>query len=82
MQDIYDWIDSRQDELVEELQVFLRQPSISAQKIGLKECAAMVQGMMAKAGISDVQVLPAPGGPEVVIGGVPVSYTHLRAHET
>jgi acetylornithine deacetylase/succinyl-diaminopimelate desuccinylase-like protein len=70
MQDIYDWIEAHQDEVVEELRVLLRQPSISAQKIGLEECAAMVHEMMVKAGISQVQTLPAPGGPEVVIGQV------------
>jgi len=71
MDDIYSWIDARQDELVEELQQLLRQPSISAQKIGLEECAAMVQQMMLDAGVSDVQVLPTPGGPAVVYGCVP-----------
>ena len=39
MHDIYEWIDARQDALVAELQELLRQPSISAQKIGLDECA-------------------------------------------
>jgi acetylornithine deacetylase/succinyl-diaminopimelate desuccinylase-like protein len=71
MNDIYAWIDAHQDEMVEELQRLLQQPSISAQQIGLEECAIMVQDMMLTAGISDVQIYPTPGGPEVVYGRVP-----------
>ncbi len=71
MNDIYAWIDAHQDELVEELQRLLQQPSISAQKVGLEECAVMVQDMMLKAGIGDVQIYPTPGGPEVVYGRLP-----------
>ncbi len=47
MDDIYAWIDAHRDELVAELQTLLRQPSISAQKIGLDECAALLRGQMA-----------------------------------
>ena len=43
MQDIYDWIDAHRAELVTELQELLRQPSISAQKIGLVECAELLK---------------------------------------
>jgi acetylornithine deacetylase/succinyl-diaminopimelate desuccinylase-like protein len=66
MQDIYHWIDTHRDELVAELQEFLRQPSISAQKIGLDECAALLQRQMIADGLSNTQLLPVPGGPNLV----------------
>ena len=71
MKDIYAWIDAHEEEMVEELQRLLQQPSISAQKIGLEACAIMVRDMMRDAGISDLQIYPTPGGPEVVYGCVP-----------
>jgi acetylornithine deacetylase/succinyl-diaminopimelate desuccinylase-like protein len=66
MQDIYHWIDIHRDELVAELQEFLRQPSISAQKIGLDECAALLQRQMIADGLPNTQLLPVPGGPNLV----------------
>ena len=38
MQDIYDWIDAHAGEAIADLQELVRQPSISAQKVGLEEC--------------------------------------------
>ena len=60
MQDIYDWIDSHRDELVAELQTLLRQPSISAQKIGLDECAALLRSQSASRGTTSSTWFPAP----------------------
>ena len=39
MQPIYDWIDQHADECIGDLQRFVQQPSISAQNIGLRDCA-------------------------------------------
>lgn len=68
MQAIYTWIDDHRDEIIAELQDLVRQPSISAQDVGLDECAAMVHNLMLEAGIPDVRTLPTPGGPAVVYG--------------
>jgi len=66
MQDIYNWIDARQDELVAELQTLLRQPSISAQKIGLEECADLLLGQMINDGLTNTRRIPVPGGPDLL----------------
>ncbi|MHA3977056.1 M20/M25/M40 family metallo-hydrolase [Halovulum sp. GXIMD14794] len=67
MQEIYDYIDAHADEFVADLQRFVRQPSISAQGIGLEECAALVQDMMHADGLpADLHALPE--GPPVVFG--------------
>mgnify|MGYP003887537655 FL=1 len=46
MQAIYDWIDANADECIKDLQTFVQQPSISAQNIGLRECATLIRDMM------------------------------------
>lgn len=66
MQEIYNWIDEHRDELVAELQELLRQPSISAQKIGQAECAALLQRQMIDDGLENTRLLPVPGGPDIV----------------
>ena len=43
MQPIYDWIDAHVDECVQDLQRLVQQPSVSAQEIGLRECASLVR---------------------------------------
>jgi hypothetical protein len=43
MQAIYDWIDANADECVRDLQTFVQQPSISAQNVGLRECATLIR---------------------------------------
>lgn len=68
MQDIYDWIDARQDEIVAELQLLLRQPSISAQNVGLAECAALLRHQMEDNGVTDARILPVPNAPAIVYG--------------
>ena len=66
MQDIYDWIEEHRDEEVAELQELLRQPSISAQNIGLDECAELLKRQMLDNGMTNVRRLPVPGGPDLV----------------
>jgi len=66
MQEIYNWIEERQDEQVAELQELLRQPSISAQKIGLDECADLLKRQMLDNGIANVRRILVPGGPDIV----------------
>lgn len=65
---VLDHLDGNADEAIETLRTLLRQKSISAQKIGLPECARLLQKQMIEAGISDAHILPTDGGPEVVLG--------------
>jgi acetylornithine deacetylase/succinyl-diaminopimelate desuccinylase-like protein len=68
MKDVIDFINAHEQEAVEDLQALLRQPSISAQNIGLEPCAKLLRDLMVKDGILDTQILPTDGGPDVVIG--------------
>jgi acetylornithine deacetylase/succinyl-diaminopimelate desuccinylase-like protein len=71
MQDIYDWIDANADECVRDLQRFVRQPSISAQDVGLRECAELVREMMHDDGL--------PAELHELEEGPPVVFGHLEA---
>jgi acetylornithine deacetylase/succinyl-diaminopimelate desuccinylase-like protein len=64
---VFDWIDAHEDEAVRDLQRLVQQPSISAQNIGLEECAALVVEMMHADGL-DATAHALAGGPPVVIG--------------
>ncbi|CAN5797189.1 M20/M25/M40 family metallo-hydrolase [soil metagenome] len=66
MQDIYDYIDAGRDRAVVDLQTFLRQPSISAQHVGLAECARLLRDQLLDHGIDDTRIMPTDGGPEIV----------------
>ncbi len=68
MNEVITFIRAHQQEAIEDLQTLLRQPSISAQNIGLEPCARMLRDEMVKDGITDTQILATEGGPEVVIG--------------
>ena len=70
MQPIYDWIDAHAAEAVADLQRFVRQPSISAQNVGLEDCARLVQEMMAADGLP-AEMYPLEGGPPVIFGELP-----------
>lgn len=78
MQDIYDWIDARRNVLVAELQTLLHQPSISAQKIGLDECAALLRDLWMANGLHNTQVLPVPGAPSIVYATEPAALADAR----
>ncbi len=67
MQDIYDYIDAHSDEYVRDLQTLVRQPSISAQNVGLRECADLVLKLMHDDGL-DARLHELDGGPPVIIG--------------
>ena len=71
MQPIYDWIDAHADECVRDLQRFVQQPSISAQNVGLRECAALVREMMHDDGL--------PAELHELDEGPPVVFGHLEA---
>lgn len=67
---VLDWIDAHQQEAILDLQRLVQQPSISAQGIGLEECASLVVDMMQTDGL-DAKAYPLAGGPPVVIGYMP-----------
>ena len=64
-------VDADIDALIEDLQTLIRQPSVSAKKQGLEECASLVARIMAKAGInSEVLHLDDRSIPPIVYGEV------------
>jgi acetylornithine deacetylase/succinyl-diaminopimelate desuccinylase-like protein len=71
MQPIYDWIDAHAEECVRDLQRLVRQPSISAQGVGLRECATLVRDMMHEDGL--------PAEFHELKEGPPVVFGHLKA---
>jgi acetylornithine deacetylase/succinyl-diaminopimelate desuccinylase-like protein len=78
MQDIYDWIDAHRDEIIAELQELLRQPSISAQNIGLEECAELLKRQMLADGIGTTQILPVEDAPPIVYATVPAAQADAK----
>mgnify|MGYP000983958655 FL=1 len=64
------WIDEHVDEAIADLQKLVQQPSISAQGIGLDECADLVVEMMHADGLP-ATAYELEGGPPCVIGHVP-----------
>lgn len=71
MQAIYDWIDANADECIRDLQAFVQQPSVSAQNIGLRECATLIRDMMRTDGL--------PADFHELAKGPPVVFGHLQA---
>jgi acetylornithine deacetylase/succinyl-diaminopimelate desuccinylase-like protein len=69
MRDIYQYIDDHRDEILGDFFTFLRQPSISAQKIGLDECCDLLMRLMAKDGLP-VRKMPVDGGPPIVFSEI------------
>lgn len=70
MKEIYDYIDAHADEYVADLQTFVQQPSVSAQDIGLRDCAALIRDMMHRDGLP-AEFHELEKGPPVVYGEVP-----------
>lgn len=69
LEQVYTYIDAHRDAFVEDLRKFLRQPSVSAENLGLEECADVLAGLMRDAGF-DVAVMPVAGAGPVVFGEV------------
>ena len=63
-------IDALREDAVAGLQALLRQPSISAQGVGLEACAELLRSQIVAAGVPDTRVLPTDGGPPVVVARV------------
>ena len=58
------YIDKNLEKNLEELKRYVAQPSISAQNLGLKECAAMVKEMLEKRGFT-AEIMATDGAPVV-----------------
>ncbi|MFW6116333.1 MAG: M20/M25/M40 family metallo-hydrolase [bacterium] len=67
MDRVFKYIDDNSAKFVRDLQILLRQPSISAQDIGLTECADLLVRLMNKSGVPS-RAVPATEGPPVVFG--------------
>jgi acetylornithine deacetylase/succinyl-diaminopimelate desuccinylase-like protein len=65
---VFAYIDAHAEEAVADLRRFLRQPSVSAQNIGLEPCAELLRELMLEDGVRDVEILPTDGGPQVILG--------------
>jgi acetylornithine deacetylase/succinyl-diaminopimelate desuccinylase-like protein len=68
MKDIYRYVDENRDRFLGELFLLLKQPSISAQDRGVKECAQLLRRQMEEIGIP-ARVLPTAGHP-IVFGEI------------
>jgi hypothetical protein len=62
---IYDEITKRHDETVARLQAWIKQPSISAENIGMAEGAAMMRQLALDAGFQNAEIIPTKGHPGV-----------------
>jgi len=62
---IYEYIDSNLDAHIAALQRWLRQPSISAQSVGIAEMAEMLRGDLENLGFAEAELVPTDGHPGV-----------------
>lgn len=63
--EVYAHIDEHQEEHLAHLQRWLRQPSISAQNVGIAEMAEMVRSDLEGLGFSETEIVPTSGHPGV-----------------
>jgi acetylornithine deacetylase/succinyl-diaminopimelate desuccinylase-like protein len=66
---VFEYVDAHVDEFVERLRTLCRQPSISAQNVGLLETAAMVEQLASDAG-AQTQRVELDGGPPIIYGRI------------
>ena len=62
---VYDHIDERFDEHVAKVQELIRQPSISSENRGIRECAQLIRGYFEKLGCVDAELAETSGNPVV-----------------
>lgn len=70
MNDLFRYIDSHADAFIHDLQRLCRQPSISAQGVGVEECAELLVAQMQARGIA-ARIEPIAGGPPLVAAETP-----------
>ena len=66
---VYEYIDSNSKRFIDDLVRLVRQPSVSARKEGMQECAEIVEEMMREMGIS-TRIIPEEDGNPVVYGEI------------
>ena len=64
-QDVYNYIDTHLDEHFGAMQRWLRQPSISAQDVGIDDMAALVRQDLEDIGFQEAEIVPTDGHPGV-----------------
>lgn len=64
---IWSYADANQNKFIEELKEIVTQPSISAQDLGLKECAEIIRRKMSALGIK-TRLINVPDAPDVIFG--------------
>jgi len=69
LHNFFNYVEVNCERFVEELRKLLRQPSVSAQDKGVKECALLLRKLMEESGI-ETRVIPLPEGQPVVYGEV------------
>ena len=67
--EVSQYIDAHYEEFIQDLARLVRQPSVSARKEGMEECAELVERMMRDAGLS-TKILPEKEGNPVVYGEI------------
>jgi acetylornithine deacetylase/succinyl-diaminopimelate desuccinylase-like protein len=63
--DVYDAIDDGLEDTVTSIQEYIRQPSVSVDGIGIRECAELVATRYRQLGCQHVEVVDTPGAPAV-----------------
>ena len=74
MQDIYSHIDNHADESIQQLFELVRQPSISAQKVGFDKAPGVMKDLLERNGF-DAEIVPVPND------GLPTVYGYMPASE-
>src|SRR3990172_424236 len=64
---VFRYLDDHVDDAIADLIRYCRQPSVSAQGLGLEECAALTARLVREAGL-EAEVLSGVGGPPIVYG--------------
>lgn len=62
---VYAYIDAHLDQHIAEIQRWLRQPSVSAQNIGIREMAELLRNDLRALGFQEAELVPTPGHPGV-----------------
>ena len=74
--DIHRYIAERKDQHIAKLQELLRQPSISSENVGIKECAELLRQYFVALGCKEAELVPTEGHPGVF------AYYDARAPQT
>ena len=74
MKDIFEYIEKNVEEYIADLQLLIQQPSISAQNIGLRDCANLVKDLMHKDGL--------PAEFHDITNGPPLVFGHLKSSKS